>query len=229
MTPRTGVEKTDGDALERRLRTNGVADERVLSALRAISRQGFIPPGHALDTPPELPIAIGPGITIPPIPLVATMLQGLSLTGSERVLEVGTGSGYQAALLGTLAHEVYSLEVDAELVDKARHALYANGCTNVQVLHGDGSRGWPAAAPYQAIIVNGGSPDVPLELLEQLDDGGRLVIPVGADRQQLVERLQRRGLTLDTETLCSANLEPLPGRQQKPSHVPWARANTAAQ
>lgn len=168
-------------------------------------------------------VALGDGRTLPPASLVATMLRALELRGTERVLEVGTGSGYQAGLLSHLAREVVSIEIDRALAESAERALATLGCSNVRLVHGDGSAGWPDGAPYQAIVVGSGAWEIPPDLIEQLDVGGRLVIPLGDEQGQLIQRLRKRADGLDSETLGACHLDMLVGEPRTPSSFPWAR------
>jgi protein-L-isoaspartate(D-aspartate) O-methyltransferase len=152
------------------------------------------------------------------------MLGALSLDGTERVLEIGTGSGYQAALLGALAREVYTIELDERLARDAAERLALLGCDNVHVVYGDASAGWPEHAPYQAILVSPAASLLPPELIDQLDLGGRLVIPLGDEQTQLIERIRRGISALETETLGSCHVDMLVTPHRTPSSFPWTRA-----
>jgi len=151
------------------------------------------------------------------------MLEALNLSGSERVLDIGTGAGYRAALLGSLASNVFSIELSEAVAASARRTLERAGCANVQVLIGDGSLGFAPHAPYDAIIVGGACPDVPNQLIHQLAEGGRLVIPIGDALGQLVVRLCRHGLAVESTTVAPCKLGPLEVRAERPSRVPWQR------
>ena len=182
-------ERMVAEQLERR----GIRDERVLAALRAVPRERFVP-AEIIDSAyadSALPIAGAQTISQPYI--VAHMTAALALRGTERVLEVGTGSGYQTAILSRLAATVCTIERLPALRDAATSRLAEFGLTNVTFVCGDGSLGWPALAPYDAIIVTAGAPDAPVPLLEQLDDGGRLVVPVGPVSEQSLLTVVRRG------------------------------------
>ena len=186
----------------------GVHDRRVLLAMAALPRDAFL--ARSTSEPDEdLSVAIERGHTVPSARLIALMLQALELRGDERVLDVGTGSGYQAALLGHLAREVYSIEIDPALARSARSAVERLGCSNVHVEEGDGSTGWPSAGPYDAIIVGAAATDIPRQMIDQLAEGGRLVIPLGSEQGQLVERLRKHTDRLESETLTWCALEPL--------------------
>jgi len=197
------------------IEARGVSDPRVLAAMRAVPREDFVATdwrGHAFDDNP-LPIAAGQTISQPYI--VAFMAEALQLQGGERVLEIGTGSGYAAAVLARLAKEVHSVECIAALADAAAAKLAAQGAHNVQVHHADGSLGWPAAAPYDAIVVTAAGPVMPAALKGQLAIGGRLVMPVGArEGGQRLLRLTRSGTQGERqETLMDVRFVPLTGAQ----------------
>jgi protein-L-isoaspartate(D-aspartate) O-methyltransferase len=169
----------------------GVGDERLLTALRAVPRELFVP-AHLADAAYEdRALPIGSDQTISQPYMVALMTQALALSPDTRVLEVGTGSGYQAAVLSQLAREVITIERRPELADQARARLAALGRANVVVVVGDGTAGYPREAPYGAILVTAGAPRVPEPLTAQLADGGRLVIPVGGPREQDLITIER--------------------------------------
>ncbi|MFT3954486.1 MAG: protein-L-isoaspartate(D-aspartate) O-methyltransferase [Piscinibacter sp.] len=215
---REGAEARRREMVAAQIEARGVADARVLAAMRTVPREEFVAAGwhdRAFDDNP-LPIAAGQTISQPYI--VAFMAEALQLRGDERVLEVGSGSGYAAAVLGRLAREVHTVECIAELADAAATKLAAQGAHNVQVHRGDGSLGWPAAAPYDAIVVTAVGPAVPVALTAQLGDGGRLVMPVGAreGRQQLLRLTRERDGTLRRESLMDVRFVPLTGAQGWP-------------
>ena len=162
------------------LRRRGIRDERVLAAMLEIPREKFVPPEARVSSYADHPIPIGHGQTVSQPYMTALMAESLELTGAEMVLEIGAGSGYAAAVLGALAARVVSIEIVPALADLARENLRRAGRdANVTVACGDGSMGYPDLAPYDAISVAAGAPDIPAALLEQLRDPGRLVIPVG--------------------------------------------------
>jgi protein-L-isoaspartate(D-aspartate) O-methyltransferase len=166
--------------VDRQLRKRGIRDPRVLDAMLAIPREEFVPPECRVSSYQDEPLQIGNGQTISQPYMIALMAELLELTGVETVLDVGGGSGYHAAVLGRLAARVVSIEIIPALARQAEQNLSRTGLgANVTVICGDGSQGWPAAAPYQAISVAAAAPDIPEPLLSQLDDPGRLVIPVG--------------------------------------------------
>jgi protein-L-isoaspartate(D-aspartate) O-methyltransferase len=166
------------------LRARGIADPRVLEAMLRVPRHEFVPEPYQADGYEDHPLPIGEGQTISQPYVVAVMLELLLLTGSEKVLEVGTGSGYVAALLSQLAAEVFSIERYPDLASAAAGRLTELGYTNVRVFAGDGSLGLPSNAPFDAILVSAAALSVPLALLTQLRDGGRMVIPVGSFEAQ---------------------------------------------
>lgn len=153
---------------------------RVLAALVTVRREAFIPKSEVQFAYINAPLPIGHGQTISQPFIVAIMTELLDLKPEDIVLEIGTGSGYQAAILAELAHKVYGVEVVADLVENARHALAAEGYGNIEICCGDGALGWPDHAPYDAIIVTAAAARVPQALLDQLRAGGRMIIPVGA-------------------------------------------------
>jgi protein-L-isoaspartate(D-aspartate) O-methyltransferase len=174
------------------LRARGIADERVLDAMSRVPRHEFTAGRYRDQAYEDYPLPIGEGQTISQPYIVATMLEALSLTPADRVLEVGTGSGYVTALLAELAAEVISLERHSVLADDARELLGRLGYTDVKVMAGDGSQGFPAHAPYDAIIVSAAAPELPLALLNQLAEGGRMIIPVGGDESQQLQLIHMR-------------------------------------
>lgn len=191
----------------------GVHDARVLAAMGAVPRHLFCPPGtDPADAYGDFPLGIGSGQTISQPWMVAEMVAELELRGTETALEVGTGSGYGAAVLGCLAATVHTVERLPELAAAAAQRLRALGAANVFVHVGDGSEGWPATAPYDAIVVTAAAPAVPAPLEAQLTDGGCLVIPVGARHVQELLRIRRHGGRFVTEPRCGCRFVPLRGR-----------------
>ncbi len=170
------------------LKTRGISDSRVMDAMKKIPRHIFVPPDVVDEAYNDYPLPIGNGQTISQPYMVALMTEALELKGDEKTLEIGTGSGYQTAILAELSKEVYTIERILALFEKAKNILKKLGYKNVFFKAGDGSLGWPEHKPYDAIIVTAGSPKIPMPLLEQLANNGRLVIPVG-DRfsQELIK------------------------------------------
>jgi protein-L-isoaspartate(D-aspartate) O-methyltransferase len=208
------------DMVERQLRKRDIRSPRVLEAMSSVPRHLFVPPEHMKDAYTDSPLPIGASQTISQPYMVAAMAEALLLEGSEKVLEIGAGSGYQAAVLSLLAREVIAVESQPLLADAARIRLARLGYNNVRVQTGDGSLGWPPDAPYDAILVTAGAPYVPPPLLEQLEEGGRLVIPVGpAKQQELLRILKREGRTTQ-ESLIACRFVPLLGLFGWPSPSP---------
>ena len=193
----------------------GVHSQLVLEAMQAVPRELFLPEHLREFAYHDSPLPIAEGQTISQPYIVALMTDALGLKGGEKVLEIGTGSGYAAAVLAHIAREVYTVERIGQLAEKAAGLLSEQGYTNVHVLHGDGTRGWEEHAPYDAIVVAAGGPEVPESLKSQLKIGGRLVIPVGADRafQELVRVTRLSELRYKTEDIADVRFVPLLGAE----------------
>ena len=172
------------------LRARGIADQRVLDAMSRVPRHEFTAGRFRDQAYEDYPLPIGEGQTISQPYIVALMLEALALTPTDRVLEVGTGSGYVTALLAEMTAQVISLERHAVLADEARELLAGMGYTNVKVMAGDGSQGFPACAPYNAIIVSAAAPEPPPALLTQLAEGGRMIIPIGGEESQQLQLIR---------------------------------------
>jgi len=166
------------------LQARGIQDSRVLAAFLAVPRERFAPPDQAARAYEDCALPIGSGQTISQPYMVATMTEALALRGDERVLEIGTGSGYQAAILSRLAARVYTVERHPDLSQRAQSVCHELGYTNIAFRLVNGGQGWPAEAPFDAIMVTAGAPSVPRDLLAQLADGGRMAIPVGPEEMQ---------------------------------------------
>lgn len=198
--------------VERQLRARGIRDERVLRVMGEIAREQFVPVEERISSYRDAPVAIGWGQTISQPYMAALMAECLALAGRERVLDVGAGSGYSAAVLGTLAAEVVAVEiVPALALDAERNLARAGRGANVRVIQGDGSRGWAEDAPYDAISVAAGAPGVPAELLRQLKDPGRLVIPVGPLENQELRVIEKRAGSVTTRVASYCRFVPLRG------------------
>jgi protein-L-isoaspartate(D-aspartate) O-methyltransferase len=189
-----------------------IIDPGVLAAFGMVEREQFVPGELGAQAYDDAPLPIGSGQTISQPYVVAVTVQALQLRGHERVLEIGTGSGYAAAILGSLAREVETVERIVELAAAAAERLARLGFNNVHVHHGDGSLGWPPGAPYEAIAVAAGAPRPPRSLLDQLAPGGRLVLPHGGVDHQRLVRITRRGPEqFDEEDLGEVRFVPLLG------------------
>lgn len=200
------------DMVARQIRERGIRSARVLDAMRTVPRHLFVPHQHELSAYLDEPLSIGEGQTISQPFMVAAMSAALSLEGHESVLEVGAGSGYQAAVLSLLAREVIAVESRPALANSARERLARLGFANVRIEIGDGSLGWQACAPFDAIVVAAAAPGVPPPLVDQLSEGGRLVIPVGTlEHQELLRIVKIAGRTSE-ERLFSCRFVLLRGR-----------------
>lgn len=191
------------------IKARGVKDSRVLAAMANVPRELFVPPDQLPYAYEDRPLAIGHGQTISQPYIVALMTELLAPGKKDRVLEVGTGSGYQAAILGRLAGRVYSLEIVPELARSAALVLRTNGFRNVRIREGDGYKGWAEFAPYDKILLTAAPPEIPAELLAQLRPGGRLVAPVGVDAQRLVVVNKLLDGTTETQTILPVRFVPM--------------------
>jgi protein-L-isoaspartate(D-aspartate) O-methyltransferase len=187
--------------VETQIKARGVKDPRVLSALRKVERDRFVPEEYLDSAYADQPLPIGEGQTISQPYIVALMTELLDLKGDEKVLEIGTGSGYQAAILAELAKEVYTIEIVESLASMANKRLLALGYKNIRVKVGDGYLGWPEAAPFDAIIVTAAPDHIPKPLIEQLKEGGRMVVPVGTYAQELKKIVKRSGKIETTDVI----------------------------
>jgi len=194
------------------LADRGIRAPRVLAALGEVPRELFVPPAQRASAYADGALAIDCGQTISQPYMVAYMTALLELAGPETVLEVGTGSGYQTAILARLAHRVLTIEWRLKLLNQAAERLAALGLHNVTYRCGDGSVGWPERAPFEAILVTAGAPDVPAPLVEQLAPGGRLVVPVGPEGDQVLVRITRGPTGPVREELLRCRFVPLLGK-----------------
>ena len=200
--------------VEQQIRSRGVQDARVLEAMRSVARHDFVPADvrdHAYE---DRPLPIGHGQTISQPYIVAVMTELLRPQPGHTVLEVGTGSGYQAAVLSGLVARVFTIEIVPELAERARQALATGGYDNVSVTTGNGFQGLPEAAPFDGILVTAAPHEVPAPLLEQLALGGRLVLPVGRDRQRL-RVIERTEEGIRSETLFEVRFVPMTGEARR--------------
>jgi protein-L-isoaspartate(D-aspartate) O-methyltransferase len=199
--------------VHRQLELRDIRDAAVLDAMRKIPRHEFVPKESRRHAYADAPLPIGESQTISQPYIVALMTQLLDLEPTDTVLEVGTGSGYQAAILGELAKQVYSIERLSRLAARARAVLARLGYHNVQVIERDGSLGLPEHAPYDAIVVTAAAPKAPRALKDQLAESGRLVVPVGGREGQILERWTRRGDRVEVEQMVPVAFVPLVGDQ----------------
>jgi len=193
---------------ETQIRARGVRDKRVLAAMERVPRHLFVPEELRASAYADEPLPIGEGQTISQPYIVAYMTETLRLQGPEKVLEVGTGSGYQTAVLAELVRDVYTVEIVAKLSARAKGVLDGLGCGNVHYLVGDGSAGWPEEAPFDAVMVTAAAAGIPQALEDQLAAGGRMIVPVGTDLQELV-LVRREAKGLRRERLLAVRFVPL--------------------
>ncbi|MGA2586836.1 MAG: protein-L-isoaspartate(D-aspartate) O-methyltransferase [Candidatus Aminicenantales bacterium] len=198
------------------LESRDIKDKRVLEAMRQVPRHLFVPLSYRDQAYADHPLPIGEDQTISQPYIVALMTQCMELKGQENILEVGTGSGYQAAVLSLLASRVYSIEINATLAESARNLLHNLGCANVDVRTGDGFFGWPGKAPFDGIIVTCAARRVPGPLFEQLKEGGRMVIPVGetGEGQRLIRVRKLKGKAYEEE-ISLVTFVPMLGQDKK--------------
>jgi protein-L-isoaspartate(D-aspartate) O-methyltransferase len=197
--------------VDNQIARRGIVDPRVLQAMREVPRHRFVPEHLLPSAYADSALPIGEGQTISQPYIVALMTEALELQGDEQALEIGTGSGYQAAILCRLAKQVLSIERHAVLADRAERLLTELGCHNLRVRVGDGTAGWPEASPFQAIIITAAAPSVPQPLVVQLADGGRLVAPVGRAGFQDLVCVRKKGQRTTTQHLAPVAFVPLIG------------------
>jgi protein-L-isoaspartate(D-aspartate) O-methyltransferase len=203
------------EMVHEQIEARGVRDSRVLQAMREVPRHEFVPPTFRNLAYHDRPLPIGHEQTISQPYIVAYMTEQLAPKRSDRVLEVGTGSGYQAAILSKLVAQVYSIEIVPELASRAAQDLQRLGYGNVEVKAGDGYQGWPEHAPFDAIIVTCAPNHVPAPLAEQLKEGGRMMIPVGDPGEQTLYLLEKHSGKLERQAVLPVRFVPMTGRAQK--------------
>ncbi len=198
--------------VEEQLISRGIKNQKVLEAFYKIERHKFIPEELRSSAYADYPVPIGEGQTISQPYIVALMTQCLQLTGGEKVLEIGTGSGYQTALLAELAKEVYSVERFENLAQKAQTIFTELGYTNIKIKTGDGSLGWQEEAPFDRIIITAASPRIPLPLTEQLKENGKLILPLGESFSQVLTVIEKKQGRIESTPVCGCVFVPLVGK-----------------
>lgn len=198
--------------VEEQLMPRGIKDQKVLDIFSKVERHKFIPEDLRTSAYADFPVPIGEGQTISQPYIVALMTECLGLTGEEKVLEIGTGSGYQTAILAELAKEVYSIERFPALVKKAQNLLNELGFANIKIRCADGTLGWPEAAPFDRIIITAASPRIPLPLSEQLKENGKMVLPLGETFSQVLTQVEKKDNKLQSIQVCACVFVPLVGK-----------------
>ena len=199
--------------VEEQLAGRGISDKKILDAFGKVPRHLFVPDEYRAAAYADYPLPTGSGQTISQPYMVALMTERLALSGGERVLEVGTGSGYQAAILAEIAAEVYSIERFEALAAESKKILESLGYNNFKVKAGDGTLGWEENSPYDGIIVTAGAPGIPESLVKQLKSGGRLVIPIGGSFGQVLTIVEKEGQLLKKSEVCGCVFVPLIGKE----------------
>ena len=201
--------------IETQIIRRGITNERVISAMKSVPRDKFVPEEIREFAFEDRPLPIGFNQTISQPYIVAAMTEAINPQPYEKVLEIGTGSGYQAAILAQLCSNVYSIEIIPELAARAKQTLSETGITNVNIKCADGYLGWPDAAPFDAIIVTCAPNDIPKPLIEQLADNGRIIIPVGGNYGQELIKVSKKNGNLISEKLMNVIFVPMTGKAQK--------------
>lgn len=198
--------------VEEQLIPRGIKDKKVLEAFQEVPRHNFVPKRYLDSAYGDFPLSIGEGQTISQPYMVALMTECLGLSGGETILEIGAGSGYQAAILAKLASRVYTVERVVSLAEGARTCLKNLDYKNIQIEIGDGTRGWPEFAPYEGIVVTAAAPDIPKPLIEQLRIKGKLVIPIGGNFNQMLTVITKHKDGIETKQICGCVFVPLLGK-----------------
>lgn len=198
--------------VDEQLIPRNIKDQRVLEAFRKIERHKFIPEDLRTSAYADYPVPIGESQTISQPYIVALMTECLSLSGEEKVLEIGTGSGYQTAILAELAKEVYSIERFESLAKKAQNLLVELGYTNIKIKVGDGTLGWQEQAPFDRIIISAASPTIPFPLTEQLKENGKLILPLGESFSQMLTLVEKKMGKIESIAVCGCVFVPLVGK-----------------
>lgn len=215
MSTESQFERQREEMVERQLCRRGIHDPRVLAAMRAVRREGYVPSWLGEFAYDDAPLPIEEEQTISQPYIVGYMAEALGLRGGETVLEVGTGSGYAAAVLGQLAATVYTIERHERLARTAAERLARDGHANVHVRHGDGTLGWPEHAPFDAIIVTCAPDQIPPDLVAQLRDGGRMIIPVGGGMEQQLILLRKHDEQIEKQSVLPVRFVPMTGEAEK--------------
>jgi protein-L-isoaspartate(D-aspartate) O-methyltransferase len=208
--------------VEEQLLPRGIKDPKVLEAFYKVERHKFIPEDFRASAYADFPVPIGEGQTISQPYIVALMTECLGLTGSEKVLEIGTGSGYQAAILAELAKEVYTIERFVSLAKRAEKVLQELGYTNIKIKIDDGTLGWPEFSPFDRTIITAASPRIPLPLTEQLKESGKLILPLGENFSQVLTVIEKKKGKLESIQVCGCVFVPLVGK------FGWKKENAGA-
>jgi protein-L-isoaspartate(D-aspartate) O-methyltransferase len=198
--------------VEEQLIPRGIKNQKVLDAFYKVQRHKFIPPDLRNSAYADFPIPIGEGQTISQPYIVALMTECLNLTSEERILEIGTGSGYQAAILAELAKEVYTIERFEILAKRAEALLSQLGYNNIKIKVGDGTLGWQEAAPFDKIMITAASPKIPQPLIEQLKENGKLILPLGESFSQVLTLVEKKKNKFETVDICGCVFVPLVGK-----------------
>ncbi|MDD5166181.1 MAG: protein-L-isoaspartate(D-aspartate) O-methyltransferase [Candidatus Omnitrophica bacterium] len=198
--------------VKEQIAARGINNQRVLDAFLKVERHKFIPKELEVNAYADFPLPIGEGQTISQPYIVALMTDTLGLTGEERILEIGTGSGYQTAILAELAKEVYTVERLIDLSGRAEDTLKEAGYTNIRLKSGDGTQGWPEFAPFDRIVVTAASPNIPKPLAEQLKENGRLILPLGESISQILTLAEKHNGKINTKQICGCVFVPLIGK-----------------
>jgi len=198
--------------VKEQLISRGIIDERVLAAFYKVERHRFVPQEYVFKAYGDFPLPIGEGQTISQPYMAAVMSESLGLSGSEKVLEIGTGSGYQTAILAELCNEVYTVEKFSSLSESAQKVLAEQGYQNIKFKVGDGSLGWSQAAPFDRIIITAAAPRIPLPFIGQLKDGGKIVLPIGSGMNQILTLAENNKGQFEYKEICACIFVPLIGK-----------------
>ena len=215
--PATGDLTAQRNAMvDQQIEARGITDPATLEAMRAVPRHDFLPMRLRSEAYMDYPLPIGHGQTISQPYIVAFMTEAIRPQPGEKILEIGAGSGYQAAILAQMGADVYTIEIVEPLAEMARQTLERLGYKNIRVKHGDGFRGWPEHAPFDAIVVTCAPDKIPPDLIAQLKDGGRMIIPVGGGMEQELVLLRKKGDKVEKQSVLPVRFVPMTGEAQNP-------------